>query len=150
MGSLGSRFVIRRAQHLALEFEISLLLVAIRSALRLLPFRTVYRAALRVGPAGPSTGIDHHSWQGQVTRAIDRIGRGLLGDSACLTQALVALILFRRRGLPAELRMGVKKDDNGTLQAHAWLETQGAVVLGGTDVSLACYAPLQSWHEAEL
>ena len=44
--------------------------------------------------------------------------------ATCLRQSLALWWLLRRRGIPAELRIGVRKDD-GELQAHAWVEHDG-------------------------
>lgn len=44
---------------------------------------------------------------------------------------LAARALLRARGAPANLRLGVTKTATSQLQAHAWLECQGRIVLGG-------------------
>jgi hypothetical protein len=49
----------------------------------------------------------------------------------CLPQALAARALRRAHGAPANLRLGVTKTATGQLQAHARLECQGRIVLGG-------------------
>ena len=45
----------------------------------------------------------------------------------CLEQSLVLLWLLRRRGIPAELRIGARKDAN-RFEAHAWVEFEGAIL----------------------
>ncbi len=47
--------------------------------------------------------------------------------ATCLRQSLALWLLLRRRGIPAELRIGVRKE-GGDLQAHAWVEHQGATL----------------------
>lgn len=42
-----------------------------------------------------------------------------------------ARALLRAHGASANLRLGVTKTATGQLQAHAWLECQGRIVLGG-------------------
>lgn len=49
--------------------------------------------------------------------------------ATCLTQALAARTLLNRYGQPAVLKIGVAKNE-GSLEAHAWLEIDGRVVLG--------------------
>lgn len=61
---------------------------------------------------------------------------------ACLPQALAAQVMLGRRNHSAELKIGVAKMDPGKLEAHAWLECDGQVVLGGPDVSR--YAQLRT------
>jgi hypothetical protein len=48
----------------------------------------------------------------------------------CLARALVCQVLMARRGYSPELRIGVAKSQEGTLEAHAWIESQGQVVIG--------------------
>jgi len=50
--------------------------------------------------------------------------------ATCLVQALSAKLLLTRRGYRPVLRIGVAKSKNGQLDAHAWLENEGQVVLG--------------------
>jgi len=60
------------------------------------------------------------------------VGRRLLPERPCLTQALVLQYLLLRRGDDAaELHIGVAKGEDGTLQAHAWVERGGRVLIGG-------------------
>jgi Transglutaminase-like superfamily len=42
----------------------------------------------------------------------------------CLEQSLVLWWLLRQRGIPAEFRIGVRKDAEG-FEAHAWVEVEG-------------------------
>jgi hypothetical protein len=42
----------------------------------------------------------------------------------CLSQSLTLWLLLRRQRIPADLRIGVRKE-NGLLLAHAWVEFQG-------------------------
>lgn len=44
--------------------------------------------------------------------------------ATCLRQSIALWWLLRRRGIAAELRIGVRKDE-GELQAHAWVEHEG-------------------------
>ena len=54
--------------------------------------------------------------------------------STCLTQALAAQVLLARRGFPAHLHIGVaKKGAEARFEAHAWVESQGKVVIGGSE-----------------
>ena len=66
----------------------------------------------------------------------------VLGVRPCLPQALAAQLLLVRRGFPARLRLGVAKGDRGQVRAHAWMETDGRVVTGGSESELERYTPL--------
>jgi hypothetical protein len=102
---------------------------AVRLALWLLPFRIVRRQVGRA--AARHTRRDRL----QLVRA-DQIVWAVMAVSArvpratCLTQALAASLLLPRYGHDATLRVGVAKDEDGRLRAHAWLESGGVTVLG--------------------
>jgi hypothetical protein len=65
--------------------------------------------------------------------AAHAVGRRLLPKRPCLTQALVLQYLLLRRGDDAaELHIGVSKTKKKGLQAHAWIERNGKVLIGGT------------------
>lgn len=52
-------------------------------------------------------------------------------DAACLTQALATQVLLARNGYPSNLRIGVTFGEQKSLHAHAWVEVQGRVLIGG-------------------
>jgi hypothetical protein len=59
-----------------------------------------------------------------------RTAAAFIPRATCLTQALAAKYLLERSGRSAQLHLGVAKE-NGQFLAHAWLECDGAIVLGG-------------------
>jgi hypothetical protein len=63
-----------------------------------------------------------------VRLAIRRAYRALPFEPTCLRESLVFCLMFARRGLPAELRLGVKKTGE-SLGAHAWVEDETGAVL---------------------
>lgn len=102
-----------------------------RVALTLVPFRLVHRAIAAVlrrqhshailPTAGPSA--ERIAWA--VTAVAMRVPGG-----SCLTQAIAATLLLVRHGHAATLRLGVAKNDDGSLRAHAWVESDGRTILG--------------------
>lgn len=54
--------------------------------------------------------------------------------SACLAQALAGKWMLGRRGVDSTIRLGVAKDADGNLQAHAWLCAGDAILTGGAQV----------------
>ena len=112
----------------------ALLLGTIRLGLRLLPFRTVRRVVVRLarGPTG-----SHRTDRCSVDRVVwvVSVASQYVPRATCLTQALAAQILLGRDGHPTQLRVGVAKSEEGRLEAHAWLENQGKVIVGGGDLS---------------
>jgi hypothetical protein len=71
--------------------------------------------------------------------------------ATCLTQALAAQWLFAWFGRPTLLRIGVAKGADKTLRFHAWLESEGRVVVGGEPLEREAYAilPLQAAGTAQ-
>ncbi len=71
--------------------------------------------------------------------------------ATCLPQALAAESLLTRGGLPAELQIGVKKTPEGKLLAHAWVESEGQIVVGALPEGLGAYTRLptlpREWPE---
>jgi hypothetical protein len=53
----------------------------------------------------------------------------LIPRSTCLVRALAARRLLARHGYPSTLHLGVARAPHG-LDAHAWLECQGATLIG--------------------
>lgn len=54
--------------------------------------------------------------------------------ATCLTQALAAKLVLSRRGYASRLRIGVARGPARQLRAHAWLEANGLVVVGGSRI----------------
>ena len=73
-------------------------------------------------------------------RAVHRAARYGLFRPRCLTRALALQRLLARRGWPASLHVGVRRD-RGALLAHAWVELDGAV-LGDSPEHVATFVPL--------
>ena len=63
--------------------------------------------------------------------------------ATCLSQALAARILLEQHGYPARLCIGVARGERGQLEAHAWVESQGRVIVGNSQ-DLSRYTPLPS------
>ncbi len=107
------------------------LLLTIRLGLWLLPFPTWRRLFTQVMqtktnlPPISTTTIDQIVW------AVSVASRYLPGEVKCLARALATQILLHRYGYTATLCLGVAKGEKGQLEAHAWVESQGEVVIGG-------------------
>lgn len=115
----------------------SVLLVGVaRLALWVLPFNFVRRALTRRArrSVAPYT-TDRIGWA--ISVAKEFIPRG-----NCLPQALAAESLLLRSGHPVELRIGVVKTAQGLLEAHAWVESGGRLVVGDLAQGLSTYSPL--------
>ena len=122
-----------------LSIESWFLLWVVRLGLWLIPFPTLNRILDRGStpkpgvPAAAPASIDF------AVRAVIRASR-FVPKAACLTQALAARSLLRRRGCPAVLHIGVLKNEKSVFKAHAWLTCGGKVVIGSQDEEI--FTPL--------
>ena len=105
---------------------------AIRLGLWLLPFRMlkgVLSNSIRttaVSPGKRDLLTERAVWAVQAaTRYVPH--------ATCLTQALAGQILLRLEGIPASVQIGVAKEKGEAFEAHAWLDAEGKVLLGGSD-----------------
>jgi hypothetical protein len=124
-----------------LLFRTMILLVLIRLGLWIAPFRFIVRGVnrLRRMPlAGQNAAIppERIAWAVQTTsRCVPR--------ATCLTQALTAHVLLGTYGWDDHLSIGVAKGADGRLQAHAWIEHDGRILVGDMP-GLARFVPLPS------
>jgi hypothetical protein len=68
----------------------------------------------------------------QIARVI-RIASSFIPNATCLPRALVAQFLLIQNAHPAELQIGVAKNENGKLEAHAWVTSESDIIIGGVD-----------------
>ena len=106
-----------------------LLMAAVRLGLWLLPFQLLRRLLakleqtnLRMQPRSPAT-VDRIVWSVKTASRY-------VPAATCLTQALTAKTLLTKSGHPSDLRIGVAKVDGDQLEAHAWVESQGKILIG--------------------
>lgn len=114
------------------------LIVAVRAGLRLLPFTTVRRCVSRWAALRARAGCE----PGKIAWAVGAVGSRIPGTT-CLVEALAADSMLRRRGHASALKVGVRRGAALSIDAHAWVECSGTVVIGTTP-ELAEYAVLSS------
>lgn len=91
------------------------------------------RARRRALPAARRHSAERIAW------AIRGAARYVPG-ATCLPQALTAQYVLVRDGHPARLRIGVAVTQDREVAGHAWVESEGAIVLGDHDMTR--YTPL--------
>lgn len=110
-----------------------LTLAATRLAITLLPLAAARRLLqVREACGEPIWPPQRLAWAVQATAR-------LVPRATCLVRALALERMLRRDGQPARLRIGVAKTPDAPLAAHAWLETDGLVLLalpGFTELEL--------------
>jgi len=74
----------------------------------------------------------------QFAAWVDRSLRRLPGPwrHTCLKRSAVLFYLLRHAGRPVQLCIGVRRDDEGRLTAHAWLTREGQPYLEHTSESM--------------
>ncbi len=117
-------------------------MLASRAALRVLPHKAVRRLVPRVPARRPRRG----AMSAADCELALRRGAAVLPGTSCLARAVAAACLLRRDGHGTVLTIGVGFADAAAsrrgFQAHAWLESDGVVVVGGA--GRAAYTPLLS------
>jgi hypothetical protein len=109
----------------------------VRLGLSLLSYRTLVRWLPKSRDTAPK-GYDELRRVGWGVRNASRIIPG----ASCLTQALAAQFLLARSGHQSRIRIGVAKDVDGRFLAHAWLISDGRLVIGGKSAELRRYRSL--------
>lgn len=116
-----------------------LLLPLTGAALRLFGYQgTRDRLARLSRPSGSAIPTEPCAAPGETAGRIARLV-GIAANhgpyrATCLRQSLALWWLLRRRGVAAELRIGVRKEE-GELLAHAWVECGGQALNDGQGVS---------------
>jgi hypothetical protein len=105
--------------------------VAIKIGLRLLPFGQLRYLLTQLAGQLRRNGQGHPVHLARLVWAATVVGKALLGDRACLTQALAVQFFYQRYGYPTQLRIGVSRDSNGSLTAHAWVGAHDQILIGG-------------------
>jgi len=61
--------------------------------------------------------------------AVTTAARHVPGARHCLTKAIVARSMLEAAGISTGLRVGVRRDGNGVLRGHAWLDGPDGVLM---------------------
>lgn len=116
--------------------------VASRLGLMVLPLAVVRKAVRFFFASDSPLPPERRCSAEQVIRAAVSAGIHSPVGSTCLSNALVAQAMLQRHGYDATLRLGVKRDANGAFCAHAWVERDGRIVVGGPPAEISKYTSL--------
>jgi hypothetical protein len=115
-----------------------LLVWGVNCGLRLLPFRTMLALIKRAPVKRAAASIPLNRLLGAMETAGRNVPR-----STCLVRAIAGQVFLARHGHQTDLRIGVLKDQSEKrVKAHAWLESQGLVLLGGAVGSYTAFPTL--------
>jgi Transglutaminase-like superfamily len=123
----------------ALLIRATLAVVNAKLATRTLPLpkaRAIVTRQQRLGWTGVPVRADRIVW------AVETASQAIPGMKNCLVQAVAAEAMLIQAGYPCELRVGVAKKGPDELIAHAWVESEGRVVIG--EFELDRYTPLKA------
>jgi hypothetical protein len=125
--------------------EAAAALTATKVGLRLIGFRRWKDLLVRLAPYPGDSERPLDPARIETAREIARIqeavSRHLIFHASCLEQSLVLWWLLSRRGIPAELRIGARKEA-GRFEAHAWVEL-GNLVLNDSGEAHRHFAPFE-------
>jgi hypothetical protein len=109
--------------------EALLIVISVALVLRFVPFR-IFKAALskRLTVEIKNAPAD---WA-QINKIVSSVGfcSRFIPFTSCLTSALAAMLMMRRKGQHSVLRIGVTRNAEQKFKAHAWLETNGRIIIG--------------------
>jgi len=122
--------------------------IRIRALEQLIPLVGLHQVNLAESQATDPTAASvdpGREYAEQVSRAVSRVAGRTPWTSTCLAQALAGARLLHDAGLVATITLGVAKPDESTktsdaLLAHAWLDSNGVSVTGGTEATT--YTPV--------
>lgn len=71
----------------------------------------------------------------QLRRLVLQVCRYTPWESKCLVRAILGAHLLKRKGIESTLYLGVNKNVEGEIQAHAWLRVGERIIMGGENKS---------------
>jgi hypothetical protein len=90
-----------------------------------LPFKRWRTLLTRGAPSAPSSLTPE-----LIAQALDRARRGMPGVYKCLPVSYTGHLLLHRHGHDSRVQVGVARDAEGKVEAHAWVECEGRVLIG--------------------
>ena len=139
------RFSVRTEWRLLIR--VATVIVVIRMALRWMSYDRLCSYLDHTSKPGKNAKRLSFDGRRRVIWAVRSLSKRMLGRKPCLTQALALQWFLRRRGDIVQVHIGVRKNEEGTFMAHAWLERKGHVLIGGKRSPLS-YVPLKRKEES--
>lgn len=147
MSRLRTLFRLSMADRMLL-LEACIFVLAARIRLRVLSFPKIARA---LGNSMHESPVDIDSRTSEsverVAWALRTVERNLPRGCTCLELALAGKAILKRRRLASTLYLGLDKDAQHQLKAHAWLRVGNVIITGGNEVNL--YAVVATFAEAD-
>lgn len=112
--------------------EAAFTVAVVRLGLTILPYSVLRR--LRGIILRAATAIAKPARDPEELASAVRIAARHIPRATCLTQAIALYVMLERRGITSRVVVGVAQR-NGRLAAHAWVDTDGTVLIGGDTTS---------------
>jgi hypothetical protein len=125
----GKLIMWNRAQTFALLGVATLLRLSVAAAVRFLPYKVWQPLLLAAMSDGRPAAQGDPELVERVLSAVAKTEE-LLPAGRCLERALTAWLLLRRQ-IACKVQFGASLDKAGKPFAHAWLEADGVILLGG-------------------
>lgn len=113
-----------------LFLQTMLVLTSVTLGLRALPWLKLQRLLLKLANWHARSAVRRRVSLLSISRSI-RAASHYIPKATCLPQALTAQHLLIWNSYPADFQIGVAKDANGKLEAHAWVTSQNKIIVGG-------------------
>lgn len=107
-----------------------LVLASVTLGLRVIPWLKLQRLLLKLAHWHARSAVSGRVSLQSITRSL-RAASHYIPKATCLPQALTAQHLLIWNRYPADFQIGVAKDPNGKLEAHAWVTSQNKIIVGG-------------------
>ena len=105
-------------------------------------FGNLVRSLSRAGRVLPES--ERPLFEQKVVWAVQAISARFRIVDNCLVKALVTRILFGRAGIPVDIKIGIAKGTKAPLEAHAWVESHGKIILGESQTPFVPFPGLQN------
>jgi len=117
-----------------------LVLGIVTLGLRILPLLTLQSRLLKLANRHTRFVPAQRSSAHRIAWAI-RVASRYIPKSTCLPRALAAQFLLIQRMYPADLQIGITRNEDGRFEAHAWVTSGSRIILGGVH-NLDHFVPL--------
>jgi Transglutaminase-like superfamily len=83
----------------------------------------------------------------EIGSAVQRASRNVPWRTRCYVEAIVAKRMLKRRDIPCNIHLGLKKDLNtDTMTAHAWMTCGDIIVTGGPQKNLKEFTTISTFR----
>jgi hypothetical protein len=135
--------------NLWLLVESALWLVSIKFGLHIFRFQTLREILSIASLMRRFSGEPAQDSLERVVWSIEKSSCYLPRSINCLPRALAAQVMLTQRGHDVEVIIGARRNQQRRLNAHAWVEHQGKVIIGNMK-DLSQYSPLKNAEVYEL